>query len=157
MPALATIRPNFAIFLGSRLVPRVEILFQRRRTGKLGKQERGKAMEENKSLFGSSLLVPSVQELVKKEPNLSVPSRYIRANQDPIFFSNQLCSPQIPVIDLQKLISVESTASELENLHSACKDWGFFQVHTHTHTHTHTPFTSFIFFFIIYFYDYQEI
>ncbi|KAH7512709.1 hypothetical protein FEM48_Zijuj12G0119400 [Ziziphus jujuba var. spinosa] len=80
-------------------------------------------MEENKSIYGSSLLVPSVQELVKKEANLTVPSRYVRANQDPILFSSQLCSPQIPVIDLQKLISVESAASEFENLHSACKDW----------------------------------
>ncbi|XP_060668509.1 protein SRG1 isoform X2 [Ziziphus jujuba] len=33
-------------------------------------------MEENKSIYGSSLLVPSVQELVKKEANLTVPSRY---------------------------------------------------------------------------------
>lgn len=89
-------------------------------------------MEQNKSTYGNSLLVPSVQELVKKEPILSVPSRYVRPDQDPIFLSDQLCFPQIPVVDLQKLISAESTASELENLHSACKDWGFFQVHIYT-------------------------
>ncbi|KAH7512703.1 hypothetical protein FEM48_Zijuj12G0118800 [Ziziphus jujuba var. spinosa] len=84
-------------------------------------------MEGNKSTYGSSLLVPSVQELVKKQSILSVPSRYIRPDQDPILISDHLCFPQIPVIDFHKLISVESMASdELENLHFACKDWGFF-------------------------------
>ncbi|KAJ0020747.1 hypothetical protein Pint_31371 [Pistacia integerrima] len=36
--------------------------------------------------------------------------------------------PSVPVIDLQKLASVDY---ELERLHLACKEWGFFQVINH--------------------------
>ncbi|KAF3442331.1 hypothetical protein FNV43_RR16247 [Rhamnella rubrinervis] len=95
-------------------------------------------MEENKSNYGSSLLVPSVQELAK-DPNLTVPSRYIRHDQRQSLNSEDdkaLHFPhQIPVIDFEKLISEESTGSgsdpELEKLHLACKDWGFFQLVNH--------------------------
>ena len=94
-------------------------------------------MEDNKSNYGSSLLVPSVQELAK-DPSLTVPSRYIRHDQDQSLTSENdhalHFSHQIPVIDFQKLLSEKSTGSgsdsEFEKLHLACKDWGFFQVHT---------------------------
>ncbi|KAF3442328.1 hypothetical protein FNV43_RR16244 [Rhamnella rubrinervis] len=97
-------------------------------------------MEENKSNYGSSLLVPSVQELAN-DPNLTVPSRYIRHDQHQSLISEDdpaLHFPhQIPVIDFEKLISEESTGfvsdsdSELEKLHLVCKDWGFFQLVNH--------------------------
>lgn len=77
--------------------------------------------------FGSSLIVPSVQELVK-ESVVNVPSRYVRLDQHDQTL-NKIASPtEIPVVDFQKLIS---TGSELANLHSACRDWGFFQVNIH--------------------------
>ncbi|KAF3442334.1 hypothetical protein FNV43_RR16250 [Rhamnella rubrinervis] len=72
-------------------------------------------MEQNKCSYGSSLLVPSVQELAK-DPNLTVPSRYIRHDQDQSLISEHdhaLHFPhQVPVIDFQKLISEKSSASE---------------------------------------------
>ncbi|KAH7515705.1 hypothetical protein FEM48_Zijuj10G0054800 [Ziziphus jujuba var. spinosa] len=87
-------------------------------------------MEEYKSTIGSSLLVPTVQEL-GKDPMVSVPSKYLLPDQDPVLISDeQFCFPhQIPTIDLDSLISEDSkTASlELEKLHLACNDWGFFQ------------------------------
>ncbi|MBA0868797.1 hypothetical protein Goshw_018923 [Gossypium schwendimanii] len=73
--------------------------------------------------LGRSLLVPSVQELSKK-PLKEVPPRYIRTDEDPPFPSHPNPLPQVPVIDMHKLFSRE----ELERLHHACKEWGFFQV-----------------------------
>lgn len=82
--------------------------------------------------LGSSLKVPSVQELVKKKPG-SVPARYIIRSDDPyhqhppispIQYSSS--SQEIPVIDLLRLLSGNS--SELQKLDSACREWGFFQV-----------------------------
>ncbi|CAK8567161.1 unnamed protein product [Lathyrus sativus] len=81
------------------------------------------------SKFGTSILVPSVQELAKK-PNLQVPQQYLHPNQDPIDVSNNTNSfEQFPVIDLGKLLSEDS--SELEKLDHACKEWGFFQLINH--------------------------
>nr|KYP57143.1 Protein SRG1 [Cajanus cajan] len=38
---------------------------------------------------------------------------------------------EIPVIDMQNLLSHESGSSELDKLHLACKEWGFFQLINH--------------------------
>jgi len=75
--------------------------------------------------FGSSLLVPSVQELAK-QPNTEIPEQYLHPNQDPINVSNTTSLQQVPIIDLSKLSSEDAT--ELEKLDHACKEWGFFQV-----------------------------
>jgi hypothetical protein len=77
----------------------------------------------------SSILVPSVQELAK-EPLTYVPERYVLPDQDTIVLSNTTSLPQIPVIDLGKLLSQDLNLKghELEKLHYACKEWGFFQV-----------------------------
>lgn len=78
--------------------------------------------------FGTSLLVPSVQELAK-QPITSIPPCYVRDHLDrPI---HNLCPLSVPVIDLQRLLHARSVDSELHNLHSACKHWGFFQVINH--------------------------
>ncbi|CAH2041882.1 unnamed protein product [Thlaspi arvense] len=77
--------------------------------------------------IGSSLQVPSVQELAKR-PMITIPPQYVRDDQDPLIISDTSSSPDIPVIDLQGLLSSDSMNSELEKLHSACKEWGFFQV-----------------------------
>ena len=85
-------------------------------------------MEPKGADLGSSLLVPSVQELVK-EPITKVPPRYVRLDQDPPIISRPLSSlPEVPVIDMARLSSENSADHELEKLHLACKDWGFFQV-----------------------------
>ncbi|RZC49498.1 hypothetical protein C5167_017930 [Papaver somniferum] len=85
--------------------------------------------------LGGSSFVPSVLELAKQSP-AQVPARYIRNDQD-LLVTNlsdvSLIDQTVPVIDLQKLLSSETIIGELEleRLHSACKDWGFFQVVNH--------------------------
>ncbi|KAJ7968836.1 2-oxoglutarate (2OG) and Fe(II)-dependent oxygenase superfamily protein [Quillaja saponaria] len=81
--------------------------------------------------FGKSIIVPSVQELAK-EPITQIPPRYLRPYQDSSIVSDDSSLPSVPVIDLQKLqVDGDFMDSELERLHSACKEWGFFQVVNH--------------------------
>ncbi|XP_020417720.1 protein SRG1 isoform X2 [Prunus persica] len=95
-------------------------------------------MEEKRSgsLYGGSLIVPSVQELAKK-PITAIPARYIQTRhheqQDDVMFNPDHGQAEIPFIDMQKLLSQESTdsESELAMLHFACKEWGFFQLVNH--------------------------
>ncbi|RZC90048.1 hypothetical protein C5167_044678 [Papaver somniferum] len=87
------------------------------------------------SKIGSSLFVPNVQEMAK-QPLAEVPARYLRIDQDPlanVVSSSSMIDKTVPVIDLQKLLSPEPIIgeAELERLHSACKEWGFFQVVNH--------------------------
>ncbi|XP_026447099.1 codeine O-demethylase-like isoform X3 [Papaver somniferum] len=80
--------------------------------------------------LGGSLFVPNVQELAKSLAE--VPARYIRTDQDPVtdVSGTYMIDQTVPIIDLQKLVSPEPITGdlELERLHSACKEWGFFQV-----------------------------
>lgn len=88
------------------------------------------AMEDiTKNPSGTSLLVPSVQELSKQNLR-TVPQRYIQPHHDQhmLLISQEAHSLEIPVIDMHNLLSAESKSLELEKLHLACKDWGFFQV-----------------------------
>eukprot|EP00262_Sarcandra_glabra_P005975 TRINITY_DN1794_c0_g1_i4.p1 TRINITY_DN1794_c0_g1~~TRINITY_DN1794_c0_g1_i4.p1 ORF type:complete len:359 (-),score=57.97 TRINITY_DN1794_c0_g1_i4:147-1223(-) len=80
--------------------------------------------------FGVSLLVPSVQELAR-EGTVSVPARYIRPDHDRPIISESASLPEIPIIDMHKLLFGESMDSELKKLHSACQEWGFFQLVNH--------------------------
>uniref|UniRef100_A0A803MDJ6 Fe2OG dioxygenase domain-containing protein n=1 Tax=Chenopodium quinoa TaxID=63459 RepID=A0A803MDJ6_CHEQI len=78
--------------------------------------------------FGKSLLVPSVQELAK-ESKTHIPPRYVRETGDqPDTPINQPSLLSVPVIDLQRLLHGDSKDSELDKLHYACKEWGFFRV-----------------------------
>ncbi|KAK2376050.1 protein SRG1 [Trifolium repens] len=77
---------------------------------------------------GTSLLVPSVQELAK-QPNIEVQEKYLQPNQESIVVSNTTSLQQVPIIDLSKLLSED--ANELEKLDQACKEWGFFQLINH--------------------------
>ncbi|CAL5411573.1 unnamed protein product [Camellia sinensis] len=95
--------------------------------------------EEEVVNFGKSLIVPSVQELAKVAIN-KIPPRYVREDQKqdpPVITSSEqvFVPPVVPVIDLQSLVSSSEgdhmDSHELERLHSACKDWGFFQVVNH--------------------------
>lgn len=83
--------------------------------------------------FGKSVIVPSVQELAKG-PITNIPHRYVHHDQDPpipIISNNNTLLSSIPVIDIQTLTLGDSTHSELDKLHSASKQWGFFQVVNH--------------------------
>lgn len=90
------------------------------------------APEEVAVNFGKSLIVPSVQELAK-QPLTNIPPRYVRPNQDPPIVSNDSSSlPTVPIIDLQTLINgTDLVDSELEKLHSASQNWGFFHIVNH--------------------------
>ncbi|RHN42326.1 putative thebaine 6-O-demethylase [Medicago truncatula] len=79
-----------------------------------------------------SLIVPSVQEIVK-EPLTRVPERYVRPHHDRPIISTTTPLLELPVIDFSKLFSQDLTIKglELDKLHSACKEWGFFQLINH--------------------------
>ncbi|CAK9325289.1 unnamed protein product [Citrullus colocynthis] len=81
--------------------------------------------KNNTSRFGSSILVPSVQELAK-QPITEIPPRYIRPDLLHRFPIASAAS-EIPVIDMSNFHS----DAELARLHSACKNWGFFQLVNH--------------------------
>ncbi|MED6118177.1 Protein srg1 [Stylosanthes scabra] len=89
-------------------------------------------MEEIKSPYGSSILVPSVQELAEQKIS-SVPQRYVVLPQqhEDLAISQADLALEIPVIDFQKLLSTEDGNSELSKFHLACKHWGFFQLVNH--------------------------
>ncbi|XP_041024779.1 protein SRG1-like [Juglans microcarpa x Juglans regia] len=87
-------------------------------------------MEAQKTRFGSSPPVPFVQELAKDTAS-TVPPRYVRPDQDPSFISNSTALPQLPVIDMRLLFSQDFMDSELQKLHLASKQWGFFQLINH--------------------------
>ncbi|TXG47787.1 hypothetical protein EZV62_027081 [Acer yangbiense] len=82
------------------------------------------------SLDHTTLAVPFVQEWVKK-PLTSVPPRYVHHDQDPPIISFNSSSPQVPVIDMQRLLSEDFMDSELQKLDQACREWGFFQLINH--------------------------
>ena len=104
------------------LITELIIIKQRRER----KREMAEALNNK---LGTSLPVPLVQELAKETLD-KVPERYVRPDQDPPIISDANHSLlQVPVIDMSNLFSQESGQSELEKLHLACKDWGFFQVY----------------------------
>ncbi|WJX72551.1 hypothetical protein P8452_56419 [Trifolium repens] len=88
-------------------------------------------MEKIKNPSGTSLLVPSVQELAKDDKISTVPPRYIQPQLEDYVLSQVDTNLQIPAIDMHRLISEEFGSSELVKLHIACKDWGFFQLVNH--------------------------
>ena len=90
--------------------------------------EQGCAQLKLETMEATSVLVPCVQELAKEQLT-RVPERYVRPDQDPTILSttNKPLTP-VPAIDMSKLLSQDLKGPELENLHYACKEWGFFQV-----------------------------
>ncbi|CAI0471141.1 unnamed protein product [Linum tenue] len=78
--------------------------------------------------FGGSLAVPNVQQLASSSNDV-VPVRYIRPELELDRVSNDEYSGRIPVIDIGKLVDGDEESAKL--LHSACRDWGFFQVINH--------------------------
>ncbi|KAH7545091.1 hypothetical protein FEM48_Zijuj01G0056500 [Ziziphus jujuba var. spinosa] len=89
--------------------------------------------------FGKSLIVPSVQELAK-QPLDKIPPRYSQQHfWEPHILSAAMSYLSVPVIDLQRLNTEDSMDSELHKLHSACTDWGFFQVYIYIYMY-YVPF-----------------
>ncbi|GLT52558.1 hypothetical protein SLA2020_258910 [Shorea laevis] len=84
---------------------------------------------ESKGSERKSGSVLSVKELAK-QPMSAIPHRYLYLNQEPPLSGAVACH-QLPVINVNKLFSTRSADSELQNLHSACKEWGFFQLVKH--------------------------
>jgi hypothetical protein len=66
-----------------------------------------------------------------QEALTKVPDRYVRSHQDRPILSSTTPLPQLPVIDLSKLLSHDLNQPELKKLHYACKEWGFFQLINH--------------------------
>lgn len=83
-------------------------------------------MGEEENSFNQSVAM-SVQELAKNT-NTTIPQSYILENQDPLTKKNPPFFPIPPTIDMKQLTSLEASNSELQKLHSACKEWGLFQV-----------------------------
>ena len=82
----------------------------------------GEEMSTRKD-FGGSLPVANVQALASDNSG-DIPIRYLRAElQSEEVLVDE--SPHIPIIDMRKLMVDDN---EMEKLHFACKDWGFFQV-----------------------------
>lgn len=78
----------------------------------------------------TSLLVPSVQELIKENKDV-IPPRYIISDQEQLVTPDHLDLPEIPTISMKSLLSEESMDSELAKLDHACREWGFFQLVDH--------------------------
>ncbi|GLT54550.1 hypothetical protein SLA2020_277420 [Shorea laevis] len=77
-----------------------------------------------------SLPVPSVQELAIQGLQ-TVPPRYVRDDTDIIITAPSDPSLRIPLIDMTKLVNPDSHEQEIQRLHSACKEWGLFQIINH--------------------------
>ncbi|KAF3622293.1 hypothetical protein FXO38_31360 [Capsicum annuum] len=67
--------------------------------------------------FEKSVLVPSVQELAKQHLT-NILARYVCPGQESSAVS---IGAEVPVIDIQKLISGDFMDSELQKLHSTCQ------------------------------------
>ncbi|GMN30736.1 hypothetical protein TIFTF001_002943 [Ficus carica] len=85
--------------------------------------------------YGGSVVVPQVLENVQvlSLNNLrEIPHYYLQneAETDPVEVEDSF---HIPVIDMSKLLDKDPSIynHELARLHSACKDWGFFQLINH--------------------------
>ncbi|CAF2071645.1 unnamed protein product [Brassica napus] len=86
-------------------------------------------MEAKGGIQWSSIIVPSVQEMVEENLISTVPPRYVRSDLDKAEIDSDLTT-EIPIIDMNLLCSSTSMDSEIDKLDSACKEWGFFQANS---------------------------
>ncbi|RVW21971.1 Protein SRG1 [Vitis vinifera] len=82
------------------------------------------------SSFGTPPSILSIQELAK-QPMATVPQIFLLEDQERPVLRENAALPDIPTIDMKRLIMSETTDFELDKLHSACKEWGFFQLVNH--------------------------
>ncbi|CAN7071672.1 unnamed protein product [Brassica oleracea var. botrytis] len=90
-------------------------------------------MEAKRGIQWSSIMVPSVQEMVEENLITTVPPRYLRFDLDKAEIDSDLRT-EIPIIDMNLLCSSTSMDSEIDKLDFACKEWGFFQACLKTHS-----------------------
>ncbi|XP_059669683.1 protein SRG1-like [Cornus florida] len=93
------------------------------------KVENGGVHDDQGFGWGSSIPVPSVQEIVRNDSQ-SVPERYIQNQENgPLDSEISLVSSEIPIINFSMLANGDE--NERKRLDSACKEWGFFQITNH--------------------------
>ncbi|KAG0460686.1 hypothetical protein HPP92_020983 [Vanilla planifolia] len=85
--------------------------------------------------FGGSLRVDNVQALAGRVSS-EIPERYVRPErkeEDAVDVNGHDVSEiySIPIIDFSRLANPVSSKEETAKLHSACEDWGFFQLVNH--------------------------
>ena len=80
-------------------------------------------MEPKGETQWSSIIVLSVQEMVKEKIITTVPPRYVQSG---VVEDSDLLT-EIPIIDMNLLGSLASMDAEIHKLDLACKEWGFFQ------------------------------
>ncbi|KAE8647732.1 codeine O-demethylase [Cucumis sativus] len=73
----------------------------------------------------------SVKELVEKSTKITIPQNFIRLDQEASTTSDPSTFPTPPIIDMSRLLSPQYSRSELLKLHSACIEWGLFQLVNH--------------------------
>ncbi|KAL0704364.1 hypothetical protein Bca4012_070789 [Brassica carinata] len=87
-------------------------------------------MEAKGETQWSSIIVPSVQEMVEEKVITTVPPRYVQPDQDKSGVTDDSgLIPNIPIIDMKRLCSsaAKDSDSEVQKLDLACKEFGFFQ------------------------------
>lgn len=92
-------------------------------------------MEPKGETQWSSIMVPSVQEMVKEKMITTVPHRYVQSDQDKSGVTDDSgLLTEIPVIDMKRLCSSTGMDydSEVKRLDLACKEFGFFQAKSPT-------------------------
>ncbi|CAK7325728.1 unnamed protein product [Dovyalis caffra] len=93
------------------------------------KVENGAIQEDDVRVWGKSLPVSSVQEMVRKDSQ-SLPERYIQENKDrPVDTELSPASSEIPIINFSLLVNGDK--NERRKLDFACKECGFFQITNH--------------------------
>ncbi|XP_010459259.1 PREDICTED: protein SRG1-like [Camelina sativa] len=90
-------------------------------------------MEAKGETSWSSIIVPSVQEMVEEKMITTVPPRYVRYDHEDKteVLDDSGLSTEIPIIDMKRLCASTAVDSEIEKLDFACKEWGFFQLVNH--------------------------
>ena len=90
------------------------------------KQKTEMVSEEMSRELGGSVPIANVQALASRCSG-NIPLRYLRPelHSEEVLVDDTL---QIPTIDMRKLMVDDDDDDEMGKLHSACKEWGFFQV-----------------------------
>lgn len=86
------------------------------------------ASSKQASLAPNFHLLLSIEEELANDPNIKVPERYTRNDQDPPALGNPSFQYSISTIEMKQLVSPETEDLELEKLHSICVECGLFQV-----------------------------
>ncbi|PKA60064.1 S-norcoclaurine synthase 1 [Apostasia shenzhenica] len=84
--------------------------------------------------FGASLRVENVQALAARlDHSKAIPERYVRPEreEEKLKVAVAGAGDSIPVIDFARLLDPLFAREESARLHSACQDWGFFQLINH--------------------------